>query len=48
MMNQGRKLMITDLIFLGVVVIGVIGFLINCLMGLLERNVAPWSVEEQK
>lgn len=48
MMNQGRKLMITDLIFLGVVVIGVIGFLINCLMGILERNIAPWSVEEQK
>ena len=48
MMNQGRKLMNTDLIFLGVVVIGVIGFLINYLMGILERHVAPWSTEEKK
>ena len=48
MMNQGRKLMITDLIFLGVAVIGVIGFLINYLMGILEKHVAPWAVEDQK
>lgn len=47
MMNQGRKLMQTDLIFLGVVVIGVLGFLANYLMGLLEKRVAPW-VEESK
>lgn len=47
MMNQGRKLMITDLIFLGVVVIGIIGFLINYLMGVLEKHIAPWSTEEQ-
>lgn len=47
MMNQGRKLMETDLIFLGVVVIGILGFLANYLMGLLERKIAPW-VEESK
>ena len=48
MMNQGRKLMDTDLIFLGVVVIGIIGFLINYVMSILERNIAPWSTEEPK
>ena len=48
MMNQGRKLMITELIFLGVVVIGVIGFAINYVMSALERNIAPWATEERR
>ena len=47
MMNQGRKLMITDLIFLGVVVIGVIGYLANLLMGWIEHNIAPWAEEDR-
>jgi ABC-type nitrate/sulfonate/bicarbonate transport system permease component len=43
MMNQGRRLMDTQLIFLGIVVIGVLGFLANFLMGLLENKIAPWE-----
>lgn len=48
MMNQGRKLMITPLIFLGVVVIAIIGFGINYGMSTLEKNIAPWATEDGK
>jgi len=47
MMNQGRRLLRTDIIFLGVVVIGILGFLANYTMRWLEKRIAPW-VEESK
>jgi len=35
------------LIFLGVVVIGVIGYAANLLMGWIEHNIAPWAEEDR-
>lgn len=45
MMNNGRKLMRTELIFLGVVICGLLGFLANFLMTKLENKIAPWQEE---
>ncbi len=43
MMNNGRKLMRTELIFLGVVLCGLMGFFANFLMTKLENKIAPWQ-----
>lgn len=43
MMNNGRKLMRTELIFLGVVLCGLLGFLANLIMTKIENRIAPWQ-----
>lgn len=47
MMNNARKLMRTELIFLGVAICGLLGFFSSLLMNLLEHKIAPWQ-EERK
>ena len=37
------KFLRTDIVFIGIVVIGVIGYSIDILMRILERKLIPWK-----
>ena len=44
MIQMGRLLARPDLIVLGMLIIGIIGFLLSALLTVLEQNLAKWRV----
>jgi len=48
MIQLARMLIDTEKVMAGMVVIGILGYLMNLAMTLLERRLTPWRLHEQR